>query len=322
MKDLGSIDGSRINGRIIERNVKEHEMQQEFWDSYLEEKNMVGACAYLLSDDAVFYPTAYKVMKNSINASLLPCHKLRYNGQLKFVYFTEDLYSLDDYICSSQTTDVISVMLSMAKALGEVKSNGFLNVACIDNRLSHLYVDKTRRIVKFIYLPVHAKTGTIVKSEFENEIRTQLLSLFSNIHIDQNSEMQPLIAALRDGTMTSLAELPNRLNINKNELPPQRNETGLQLISTKGKADIEISKFPFLIGKNPQKVDGVIADNSAVSRIHCEIKVDSNGKYAICDLGSANGTFVNQQRANANVPIPITTGDMIKIANEEYLVQE
>lgn len=57
-----------------------------------------------------------------------------------------------------------------------------------------------------------------------------------------------------------------------------------------------------------------------VSGNHGVIGRDANG-WTIMDVGSTNGTKVNGQRLQANVPVSIKIGDKIKIATLEFTVE-
>ncbi len=60
----------------------------------------------------------------------------------------------------------------------------------------------------------------------------------------------------------------------------------------------------------------VINDSKASSR-HAEIRSDGNG-YTITDLGSTNGTFVNEQQLRANEPRQLHANDAIRIGDTRY----
>jgi pSer/pThr/pTyr-binding forkhead associated (FHA) protein len=53
----------------------------------------------------------------------------------------------------------------------------------------------------------------------------------------------------------------------------------------------------------------VVLDDPATSRRHAQIELAA-GKYVLKDLGSANGTLVNEQRVTERA---LSDGDMIKI---------
>jgi hypothetical protein len=53
------------------------------------------------------------------------------------------------------------------------------------------------------------------------------------------------------------------------------------------------------VGRDPGA--DVYVDNPGVSRDHFRLERTENGEYQVVDLGSANGTFVNDQMVNASV---------------------
>ncbi|MFP6767488.1 MAG: FHA domain-containing protein, partial [Planctomycetaceae bacterium] len=62
----------------------------------------------------------------------------------------------------------------------------------------------------------------------------------------------------------------------------------------------DLSGEETLIGRHPEC--GIQLDSNAVSRRHARVFVDG-GQFAIEDLGSGNGTFVNGQRIESAVPL-------------------
>jgi ABC-type multidrug transport system ATPase subunit/pSer/pThr/pTyr-binding forkhead associated (FHA) protein/ABC-type multidrug transport system permease subunit len=61
-----------------------------------------------------------------------------------------------------------------------------------------------------------------------------------------------------------------------------------------GESDSE-EKRRFVIGRDIKNVD-ITIDKPAISRIHAEVTVLDDGRYAVRDLDSANGTFINGER--------------------------
>ncbi len=60
----------------------------------------------------------------------------------------------------------------------------------------------------------------------------------------------------------------------------------------------------------------VVQDAKASSR-HAEIRPEGQG-YSIVDLGSTNGTFVNEQRIAANTPQMLNASDSIRIGDTRF----
>lgn len=72
---------------------------EDYFAGKLTEIRETEDTAYLLENNEIFYDIGYKVMQNQENANLLKCHRLKYNGKIKLVYFTRDDTSLGRLSC-------------------------------------------------------------------------------------------------------------------------------------------------------------------------------------------------------------------------------
>jgi hypothetical protein len=79
-----------------------------------------------------------------------------------------------------------------------------------------------------------------------------------------------------------------------------------------------ISNSEYIIGRSQGRVHGVIP-SSKVSRQHCKVLISTGGFY-VCDLESANGTFLNGAPVAANKPELLRDGDILKLADVEFKV--
>jgi pSer/pThr/pTyr-binding forkhead associated (FHA) protein len=66
----------------------------------------------------------------------------------------------------------------------------------------------------------------------------------------------------------------------------------------------EINKAKLTVGRGSQ-ADFIIEDDS-ISRIHCEVTQENNN-FFIADLGSSNGTFINEQKLTPNKKEPFNS---------------
>lgn len=80
---------------------------------------------------------------------------------------------------------------------------------------------------------------------------------------------------------------------------------------------VSINKPVFRIGKEKSYVDYFIADNTAISRSHANIHTE-NGQYFIEDTNSTNHTYINGKLINSNVKTKLTSGDKVRLANEDF----
>jgi hypothetical protein len=71
-----------------------------------------------------------------------------------------------------------------------------------------------------------------------------------------------------------------------------------------------------IFGRSSSKCDYPIA-NDVVSRLHCRV-YKSGGLYMVEDLGSKYGTFVNNLKVRPGNDVQISSGDSLRMANEEF----
>ncbi len=83
---------------------------------------------------------------------------------------------------------------------------------------------------------------------------------------------------------------------------------------------IRINKSVFRIGKDTNCVDYVVSDNVAISRSHADI-ICRGRRYFVFDLRSKNKTYINNRVLPAEQEVEIFSGDVLKLANEEFLFQ-
>lgn len=62
----------------------------------VELENGEEAVSYSLKYNDDFYDIGYKVMQNQEESCLLPCYRLKYNGKIKLVYFTDNYSRLSE----------------------------------------------------------------------------------------------------------------------------------------------------------------------------------------------------------------------------------
>lgn len=83
--------------------------------------------------------------------------------------------------------------------------------------------------------------------------------------------------------------------------------------------EVLITKPVFCIGRK-EDADYLVTHNPAISRKHAEI-ISRNGRYYIHDLGAKNRTYVNGKLMPAKSESALSNGDVIKLANEDFLVK-
>ncbi len=298
----------------------------------LEEMECGSNFAYILKDNGIFLPTEYKVLQSQANGIFVKCMRMMYNGQVELYYSTKSLKPFLSIIGTLETDRFLVVVANLLSDIMEVKGNGFLSCQKIDISFNRIYVDASTCKVSLVYVPVKNNIHE-EESNFENELRTNLVKLIASVSSLSSPKTLRLSAELSNGLL-SLEDLYNGIKegwatertfsmVSGREKPQIKHAPTAQLriiaINAPVRFEISVNKDAFILGKKQELCDGVIGFNKMISRVHCKICRSGSG-FTVTDLSSANGTFVNMVRLQPNQPYPIRHGDRLRLANTDFQI--
>ena len=81
-----------------------------------------------------------------------------------------------------------------------------------------------------------------------------------------------------------------------------------------------ICQEQFVIGKGVEGTDGTVPEVLTVSRRHLAAGVIGGNAY-VRDLSSTNGTYINGMRLQAEVPVQVSPGDVVTLAEYSFRVE-
>ncbi|MBF2048394.1 MAG: FHA domain-containing protein [Leptolyngbya sp. IPPAS B-1204] len=156
----------------------------------------------------------------------------------------------------------------------------------------------------------------------------QLEGLTARAELEHEANLQAQIAetfVLRPGERPPQPIAPARY---KTPLPPttlaiDSATTTARLIHCQSGAPIAIAANPFTIGREAHHT--LVSSDELCSRNHaCIEQVENTSgtrRYRLTDLGSSNGTYLNQQRLTPHQAVWLSAGDRIKIGTEEWIFE-
>lgn len=297
-------------------------------DNDLKEIKYGNDFAYVINKDNAFLPTEYKVLQNQTDGLFIKCMKLLYNGEIQLYYLTGSFRSLTDMMDIMDGENAIIMITNLFKDIIEVKSNGFLSCQNIDISSDHIFVDPATCKISLVYVPIRRRAFRDAHA-FENELRTVLVKILQDAPITSSQKIRQLENDLMNG-MLSMENLYERLTGAANETLKEsrrsggssfRRNTNMKIVAVNSPVSFEISitQDEFILGKKQEIVNGVIPFNKMISRRHCKI-IRQGDQYAVVDLKSANGTYLNGIRLQANQPSPVKNGDVLRLANSDFRV--
>ncbi len=297
----------------------------------LEEMACGSNFSYVLNDNSLFLTTEYKVLQSQGSNNLLKCMKMKYNGKIQLFYIVKSNKPLLSMMSNISPENFMTIVSNLFGAILAVKNNGFLSCENIDISFEHIFVDANTYKVNLVYVPVEKGMFEDYAS-FESELRTTLIKTISAFPSFSTPNLFKLQSDLSDGRK-SLEDVYNGMANGKTgytgNTDYKKTSSGsirksildqtarLVAMNAPTHTEFVINKDSFLIGRNSSAVDGVVSFNGMVSKVHCRID-KYRSKYALTDLKSANGTYINKSKLEPNKPYYIKNGDIIRLANSDF----
>lgn len=167
--------------------------------------------------------------------------------------------------------------------------------------------------------PVKEKKGIFAKKSKEH-VAVKCESANEQMDFVRNQEEQEQ----NDQTYVTEESLHTILDpIRKENMPDLVQAVSLQRkrawLTNSAGVRTEVSKLPFIVGRQSGIVDLIIKDNPEIGRQHIIITY-SEGTYFVTDNRSTNHTYLNGNELPPAVPCPVMSDDIIVLGQEEASV--
>lgn len=256
--------------------------------------------------------TDYKVMQNSCGDYLVPCQKIRVNGETELCYLTDDMVSLQELFQRRDYHAAATCICGIADAVGHVQMNGFLSIRNLIPDAGMIFTHE--KGVSLAYMPCVSQ----INQDEEHFWRSLCSSVLHNAEECGAEAVATAVRELLTGNELSgeciRAKLLTMCGTQMRQDSYSKRKAMLITRIVDEIFTLEIDRRHYVIGKNPELADGVIDFNNAVSRKHCCIDCIDD-QYTVTDLRSSNGTYVNEVRAEPCIPVSIADGDVLTLAN-------
>ena len=293
-------NSQKLNGKLeldVDQRLNENQKLDKI--SKLEE------CDYVNNEKANVELKRKQLIKRPIMESRQESEKLVSNypalsyfvvGVTLFVMLIVILYSIRQL----EPTKLMAVILIVASITAYIGSKMF------DPKKK---VEKMVPVVEYIKQPV-----VNVLDQPDNEINMD--NNYSDNEVPMNEEddlsectqLLSIVEEIRDIDNALGSDNPSNITDLK---------TQYVLLPEDGKYNmLKISEFPFYIGKITDGLDAVIME-STISRVHAKITMEDENLY-ITDMGSTNGTYINEENIQPHTRIEIKIGDLLRFANVSY----
>ena len=257
---------------------------------------------YIPDSSQQIIETELRVLQE-MEESLIKCRQISVNGNSRLIFDT-DRYTSITSVLNRANADIY--LEKIIRVLISIKDQGFMGYGRVVLDPDKVYVDTLDQSVRLLYIPVYDSVdGKETESDFVGILQGLLQK---NEIISSSKNAKKFLKASKQGGI-SLQGLYDQMFLNNS----------IKLVSKKHGIVFDIDQDSFAIGKEDRICQGLIADNPAVSRIHCLI-TKVQGHMYIQDMGSVNGTFLNKNSLMANKRYEFFESDQIRIADVDFQV--
>lgn len=237
-------------------------------------------------------------------------------------------FNMDDVYINEMTKEMYFIYFPIVRGQESADIVGFIEN--IIYTMTPVINEDTNYISRFMYYvrSFHGFNGNAIEKYISREeravvnvLKNKAVTMQQQIMQQQTMQqqiMQQVMQGSMDGTTVlsddgiSVQQIQQMQPVNYHFASLTRQVTGEK---------IELGKPSFVLGKNPEKSDYAVADNTNISRVHAVITM-RNGRYYVMDQNSTNGTFINGRIIKAGQETEILLGDCLMLANEEFIFNE
>lgn len=229
-------------------------------------------------------------------------------------------FNMDDVYINEMTKEMYFIYFPIVGGQESADIVGFIEN--IIYTMTPVINEDTNYISRFMYYvrSFHGFNGNAIEKYISREERA-VVNVLKNkaVTMQQQTMQQQIMQQVMQGSMDGTTVLSDD-GISVQQMQPVNYHFASLTRQVTGEK-IELGKPSFVLGKNPEKSDYAVADNTNISRVHAVITT-RNGRYYVMDQNSTNGTFINGRIIKAGQETEILPGDCLMLANEEFIFNE
>lgn len=231
-------------------------------------------------------------------------------------------FNMDDVYINEMTKEMYFIYFPIVGGQESADIVGFIEN--IIYTMTPVINEDTNYISRFMYYvrSFHGFNGNAIEKYISREERAVVNVLKNKAVTMQQTMQQQIMQQVMQGSMDGTTVLSDDgISVQQIQQMQPVNYHFASLTRQVTGEKIELGKPSFVLGKNPEKSDYAVADNTNISRVHAVITM-RNGRYYVMDQNSTNGTFINGRIIKAGQETEILPGDCLMLANEAFIFNE
>lgn len=283
--------------------------------------------SFLFQEADPYFEMGYMILEQAQLSGMLPFKRMEQSGKEKLLFQISKFIPLSEMVPILGQNEIIDILYAMIFMTQKVEENGFLKKECIWCKYEHIYYDEASKKPLFAVLPISKEFRYADGMDWNNRFLDAITHVASFLPPVKFNRVLNLVSLWRTEQMDceAVLEAINELGSGMSGMLVDRTveepEKKLSLVYSgrEGTYQFDVSGEEFVIGKNPDVVDGAIQLSDAMSRKHCKIIKQSN-RFFVQDLGSVNHTFVNGEYIPPFELMELNQSDILTLADIDLRV--
>lgn len=245
---------------------------------------------------------------------LFACSCVHYNNRIKLACFTDGYQPLSEVLPSLSLDDVCHVSKAVLRRVKELEVCSSVSLENVIWDQESIYLNEKKQ-VRLICLPAVVPEESANSQIYAKRVYALLQEIISGK--EGGDLVCRQILHQQEKNFENWDVLENALD---RRTPEEDESLVLKSINTPDVLTFRVHHELFRIGTDPAEVDGLIRGLDSISPLHAEIGWNEINFY-VKDLNSENGTFVNNQRIEPGMEVPIGEGTVLRFAEYTFNVE-
>ena len=269
---------------------------------------------FYLNSQELLDVSALDLLNKEEIPGLLTCSVVRWNERVQLCYFVDDMETLASRKAELSPEQVSAICSDILVTLMGIENYPDISAENVSWDMDSIYIDEDNDVY-LICLPAVLPVEALESRIYVKRVYALMDEIYTDVPGAETVRRQMEAARKKNfGDWRSLKEALSTRNAAPEDL------LTLRSVNTSEPFVFRIGHEDFHIGADPEKCEGCILGAISVSPVHALIGWNDISYY-LMDLGSREGTSLNDIRIMPHTQVPFGKGSIIKFAECTFTVE-
>ena len=269
---------------------------------------------YFLNSQDLLDEIAYDFINKEEIPGILNCKKIKWNDRVQLVYFLDGLTRFSDKKPSLTLNQITGVCAQILDIIVNIENNMDISAENVSCDTDSIYLDEDNDVY-MVCLPAVLPSDVLNSRIYVKRIYALIEEMLDGV-----SGGEAVVRQMEAAKKRSFGDWTGLKDALSSRAAEESDVITLRSINTSEQFVFEIGHEEFYIGADPEKCKGCILGAISVSPVHALIGWNDISFY-IQDLGSREGTYLNDIKLTPQIQVPFGKGSIIKFAECTFNVE-